>query len=1059
MSTTEPTGADDSAPTPAPQVAESSPGGARGGWLGALFVALVAVGMFWNTLDHQLVYDDWFLINPQNNQSMAPVIEDYSAIWSLFGQEYWEGVSVGGIEAFGARGQALYRPLTLAIWGTINWFQFHDNPIEAINRGTAESNRASARPHHAVNIAANAIACALLFLLLLRLFGNQLLALLGALLYTVHPLHSEAVAYVAGLSDILTAMAVFLGLLFWERFTRDPSRPRVGAFVGLVLTMFLGLLAKESAILLLPAVLVADLALSLNGRVISMGRRLAAYAGLLGVIGVNIAIRWQVLGRLTPDKSALSRIDNPLVHLDVFERLLNSFKLIAKYAWLTLWPEELSMDYSYNQIPVSESFSEPAVLSGFALILALLIVGLVRLRGRPALGFGLLLFLGTTAFFSNMLAAIGTIFAERLAYLPSAGAAIAIAAVLVALFSTKGRGIAALHPVGLVIALVMIGALGYRTTARNAEFRSAVVLFESALKVSPNSTRVHYQLGSIYQLQQLNKRAIAELERALQIDPLFFQARIRRAEILALDEQNELATQAYQEVIGALNPTNEDGSRNDEIFALLYRGLASVRQNMGDLDGAATALNRARDYGDMGSDENEVALVALLQGQKKWAESLSVIDDGLLEQPDSVRLLLARARAASQLGDLPTYQSALEGLDLTAEGAQLAELMRAEVQYDNAAIFRDDEALEEATATFERISKQRPDFSTPYVYRGKYLLDIADDAEAAIIEFDKALELNTRDSQALLYKVIALTRLERWEQALQALELLGTVNPDDAYLQMLGDVNFMLGNTEAFNAAYDELAARQPEGQAPVGPIVNRALGARKDGDPQAAVDQLERALLVSANAENVILLVTHGQILAEMGRFDEALLSYDRAEASFAAQPDIVYDEYLPTRRALCLMALGRDVEAAGALERVDLALQTLEWTPVRLDQLRVSLLHHRAMLHVRAGGTFHDLARVEELCREGIELTRSRGGNLPAFYDISIDAFIQQSDFAAAATRAREGEQAFVGTPHNAIYRLAAEALEARAAGDLAKALEQLGGSAQLLHKQLHRQLEKQG
>jgi len=1064
MSTTPPPDASDAAPaspaaSPAAAPAASAGSAPRGGWLGALLVAIVAVGLYWDTLDHELVYDDWFLINPQTNSSMLPVIEDYGAVWDLFGQEYWEGVTVGGLEAFGARGQALYRPLTTAIWATITHYSFHDKADAFSGSNPQAASKVSVKAYHAVNLIANALTCVVFFFLLRRLFGNSGLALLGALIYTVHPLHSEAVAYVAGLSDILTALAVFLGLLLWERAVRQPGRLRVGAYAGMLITLFLGLLAKESAILLLPAVALADLALSLSGRLrVALAQRLAVYAGLLAVIGTNIAIRWQILGRLLPDKLALSYVDNPLVldHVTTWVRMLNSAKLIAKYAWLTLWPAELSMDYSFNQIPVSTSFSEPAVMSGAVLILALLVVGLVRLRTRPALAFGLLLFLGTTAFFANLLAAIGTIFAERLTYLPSAGAALAIAAVFFGVFGNKQSGRATLHPVGLLLAVVLLGALGMRTYERNKDFRSAVVLFESAAEASPNSTRVHYQLGSIYETQKLYPKAIKELETALAIDGNFFQAAIRRAEVLAKAQQFEAAEASYRKIIGALALTNRDGSSNSEVHAMLHRGLAGVQQSRGDLAGAAESLARARDYGDEGTDDNEVALVALLQGQDKWAESLAVIEDGLQEKPDSVRLLLARARAAVQLSDYDTYQSSLDGLDTTPEGAQLAEMMRAEVKYNNAAYNRDDQALEEATAVFERIQVERPDYSTPHVFKGRYLLDISDDAEAAIIELDKALELNPRDPDALRNKTIALMRLERWEQALQTLELLATVNPDIAYLQLLADVHFQLGNTEAFETAFEQIEAQIPEGQSLADFVIKRALIARDKGDAQAAIDTIERALLAPVNAENVRLLVLLGSLLSDQGRFEEALLAYDRAEASFAAQPDLVYDEYLPIRRSLCLMALGRDMEAAGALERAKAALNSLEWAPVDLDTLRVSYLHRSAMLHLRKGGAFHDPDLVEELCQEGIALTAKRGGNFPPFYNLSIDAFLQRDRVADAAQRARAGEQAFEGTPHKAIYALAAEALEAVAAGDKAKGLDLLSASTVPFHKQLHDQLK---
>ena len=147
-------------------------------------------------------------------------------------------------------------------------------------------------------------------------------------------------------------------------------------------------------------------------------------------------MRHAVLGGLLISEGVIAPLDNPLVPITTTalgerlgattgQALMTAFAVVAEYARLLAWPARLSPDYSYNQIPLVTSASDPRFIAGVAIVLAIA-GGIVMLwRRSPIAAFGLAFLALTFSIVSNFVLTIGTICAERLLYLPSAGALIA----------------------------------------------------------------------------------------------------------------------------------------------------------------------------------------------------------------------------------------------------------------------------------------------------------------------------------------------------------------------------------------------------------------------------------------------------------------------------------------------------------------------------------------------------------------------------------------------------------------------------------------------------------
>ena len=101
---------------------------------------------------------------------------------------------------------------------------------------------------------------------------------------------------------------------------------------------------------------------------------------------------------------------------------------------------------------------------------------------------------------ANILIPTGTILGERLAYLPSAGFCLLLAAIWTRLFAATSEK--RQQTLALALLVLVVAALGARAVARNRDWRSNLTLFAAAVRAAPGSAKAHSNLGSEYMAQR-----------------------------------------------------------------------------------------------------------------------------------------------------------------------------------------------------------------------------------------------------------------------------------------------------------------------------------------------------------------------------------------------------------------------------------------------------------------------------------------------------------------------------------------------------------------------------
>lgn len=456
-----------------------------------IFWVLCAIAfiLFSNTLTHGFVLDDQAVIE-QNKF----VQEGFSGIPKIMTTFYWEGYweSNGG----------LYRPLSLVLFA-IEWGISPNNPFL----------------HHFINVLLYAISIGALYKLLRLVFKNYTLWIpcCIALLFAVHPIHTEVVANIKSRDEILCFL--FFVLTFRVVITSELKlwKHRLIA-AGLFL---LCLLSKEAGILFLPVMGLYFL-LFREQKVLQIAR--------LFLPIVLISIAWLAVHQWIIQSSVHERItytylDNSVVGCpDSASQVATGIAILGRYLLKAVVPVNMSYDYSYNEIPC-ETFGSPIVLLTLIVLIGMGYLIYRNWKKHPAISFGLLYFLITISLVTNVFTLIGATMGDRLLFAPVLGICIVVVVGLYLLFKqteTKTSRTSAFY--GIAFIAFLGGIFSFQ---RNKDWASNETLFAADVAAAPNSARVHFNYGALLMAQlpeDINRQqsqlpeVVAAFERALVID-------------------------------------------------------------------------------------------------------------------------------------------------------------------------------------------------------------------------------------------------------------------------------------------------------------------------------------------------------------------------------------------------------------------------------------------------------------------------------------------------------------------------------------------------------------
>ena len=495
--------------------------------LTALFAAVVAAAVYVPSLGGEFVMDDQAAI--VKNDDLRPTTP-----WqNLFQNDYW-GTPIGSEASHKS-----YRPLTVLTF-RLNYMMHGLHTFG----------------YHVLNVVFYSLSVFLAHFVISDLLKSSAEeAGVCALLFALHPVHTESVSSVVGRAEVLCACAFFSTYLAHKFFVLKPAlqQQHCRAIFGLVLVFifaFLSMLFKEVGLTVLGLIVLTDFCSvafpidsqsemqvkdSSNHKVSSNMRQGSTICFfvvrfLLSVGFFITCLVFRVRMCDTNFSPTFSDVDNYIHYAPTnLSRRLSYSYLHFRYAWLLIFPMHLSCDWSYEAFPLIESITDfrlvlPAIL--YLTILSLCVHSYMKCK-RTIFIAVLGLVIGPFLPSSNIFFPVATVIGERLLFLPSLGFCILATRGLYALVKSRLFRMAILG----VICSLYAG----KTMNRNAEWSTAVELFKSAVSVVPRSCKAHVCVAAA--LNDLNTyearvEALSYINSSLQIKPDYAGAHYMHGVIL-----------------------------------------------------------------------------------------------------------------------------------------------------------------------------------------------------------------------------------------------------------------------------------------------------------------------------------------------------------------------------------------------------------------------------------------------------------------------------------------------------------------------------------------------
>ncbi len=365
----------------------------------------------------------------------------------------------------------------------------------------------SAFSFHLVNLLLYFGICVSLYVLVKRLFQDEKLAYVSALLFLVLPIHSEVVANITGRSELL---ALLFSLLVFLECTKERAKWWLAG-----LYTFLALGSKEVAIATLPILLLViwiKESGEIRGTMIYHSKQIfIKYFRPVSAVVVGTAlylfVRFFVLGPEYFSGSNAGLIENPLIEASHLDRISTAFSILWMYVQKSLVPVGLCSDYSYSQIPILSGLWHFSSLAGLSVYLGAIFTTFFYLKKKPAVSFASTFFVVGFFIVSNIAFPIGTIAGERLFFYASVGLMIFLALLLKSLDKR--------------IFIMLIIVYGFFSFSRGLVWISEERLFTNAVKCAPQSVLSRSNAGAAYYLKGDLLQAERELTLSREIKPIY----------------------------------------------------------------------------------------------------------------------------------------------------------------------------------------------------------------------------------------------------------------------------------------------------------------------------------------------------------------------------------------------------------------------------------------------------------------------------------------------------------------------------------------------------------
>lgn len=384
----------------------------------------------------------------------------------------------------------LYHPLVLLTY-SIEYHYFKLNPFI----------------YHFNNLLLHILNCLLILWFIYLIMENIAVAFLTSLIFAIHPLKVESVAWVTERKDVLYSFFYLFSLILYTFYQK---KPHLKFYILSILFFFFSLLSKSSAITLPFVLILLDYFQGIKIDRNNLIKKIPFFILLLLFVVIGII-------------SSSKFMEDEIEKYNLLQKFLLANYVIYFYLYKIFLPFKYSCIYPN---PIKSGATPNLLLYALPIISLILLILILKIKfKKKIILFGILFFIITLSTMLQIIptAGAGIVF-DRYTYIPSIGIFFVISHFLVSVFSAKikhNKFIKWIFILSLVLLLFILSMISHD---RCYVWKNSISLWKDAVVKYPNIAISHHNLGNVYNSIGKFEKAIVEFNNAISLNPKYFMA-------------------------------------------------------------------------------------------------------------------------------------------------------------------------------------------------------------------------------------------------------------------------------------------------------------------------------------------------------------------------------------------------------------------------------------------------------------------------------------------------------------------------------------------------------
>lgn len=698
----------------------------------------------------------------------------------------------------------------------------------------------------------------------------SLIAFSAALLWLVHPLHTQSVAYIVQRMNSMAALFYLLAFFLYIQGRLSPVKIwRIFFFVGCFLSGILALGSKQIAVTLPLFLFLYEWFFFQN-----LDRRWLKKR-IVPILCVAFFLFFAALLFLGTDP--LDKIINGYRNRDfsLLQRVMTEWRVVILYISLLFFPHPSRLTLDYD-LPLSHSlFNTPTTIMSLLGIIGLLVLAILLLVKRERLvSFCILWFLGNLLLESSVVG-LELVYEHR-TYLPSM--MIIFALVYLALRYIQIRWVVTAL---LCIAVVLFSIWTYQ---RSALWSDDLLLWQNNAEKSPNKARVRNNLGRAYASRELFDKAEYEYLLTIDLDPEYYQAYNNLGNVYSLQKEFDNAIETYRNGL-AVAPR----------FALLWYNLGNAYNEQGFSEEAFDYYTKALSLGptadihfELGNSYSEKGMFDRAISEYRAAVGIDPDYANAYHNLGNVFYRMNRLDDAEQAFKraITIKPGSVESLDalgviyfLQGQPQQAIHLYTEAIQMhpDNAQlhfnlgnVYFDSMEFEKAIEEYEKAIRMEPQNIDAHFKLAKSFEAISL-PEQALEEYGAVLAIAPDNLETLVSLASLCSRIGRLEDAVETYRKAQKLYPDNAMIHY--NLGYVYQQNDMRDEALREYAQSIQHDPNNYGAYLRIADIYEKSGEEEKSIDIYKK--LIDVSPPNAMYHYKLANTYHKLKRFDDALVEY----------------------------------------------------------------------------------------------------------------------------------------------------------------------------------------